>query len=65
MRFRSRLKRATLSFLRELSATKVALPQDKGIAPVIFEEPEPSVVMDNKLLAGKKCPHYRCWEKYR
>lgn len=53
MRFRSRLKRATLSFLRELSATEVALPQDNGIVPVIFQEPGPSVVMDNKLLAGK------------
>lgn len=53
MRFRSRLKRATLSFLRELSATEVALPQDNGIVPVIFQEPGPSVVMDNKLLAEK------------
>ncbi len=42
-----------LSFLRELSATEIAPPQDKGIVPVIFQEPKPSVVMDNKLLAGK------------
>jgi NAD(P)-dependent dehydrogenase (short-subunit alcohol dehydrogenase family) len=53
MSIRSRLKRATLSFLRELSATEVPLPQGKGIAPVIPQEQEPSVVMDNKLLAGK------------
>ena len=53
MRIRSRLKRATLSFLRELSATEVAIPQDKGIVPVTFQEPEPSVVIDNKLMAGK------------
>jgi len=53
MRFRSRLKRAALSFLRELSAAEAELPQDKEIVPVIFQEPEPSVVMDNKLLIGK------------
>lgn len=52
-RFRSRLKRATLSFLKELSATEIAPPQDKGIVPVIFQEPKPSVVMDDKLLTGK------------
>lgn len=53
MRIRRRLKRATLSFLRELSATEAAIPQDKGIVPVTFQEQEPSVVMDNKLLARK------------
>ena len=53
MRIRSRLKRATLSFLRELSAAEVAVPQDKEKVPLTFQEPEPSVVMDNKLMAGK------------
>ncbi len=53
MGIRRRLKRATLSFLRELSVTEVAGPQDKEIVPVTFQEPEPSVVMDNNLLAGK------------
>ncbi len=45
MSIRRRLKRATLSFLRELSVTEAAIPQDKGMAA--------SVVRDNKLMAGK------------
>jgi hypothetical protein len=48
MKFRSRLKRAILSFLRELSATEVALPQDNGIVNVIFQEQEPSVLQVQK-----------------
>jgi NAD(P)-dependent dehydrogenase (short-subunit alcohol dehydrogenase family) len=53
IRIGRRFKRATLSFFRELGAIECAPPQYKDIVPVIYQEPEPSVVIDNKLMAGK------------
>jgi len=52
MRIRARLKQALLNFLRELLVILRLLTVDRW-QPVAIQEPNASLVMDNKLLYGK------------